>query len=39
VDTVEIVLERSADGGVRLTQSTGEDVIGLLALPYEPSGA
>jgi hypothetical protein len=39
MDDVEIVLERSADGGVGLTQSTGEDVIGLLALPYDPPGA
>ena len=35
-DGVEVVLMRSADGGVRLSQSTGETVIGLLALPYEP---
>jgi hypothetical protein len=38
-DAVEVILEPSADGGVRLTQSTGEDVIGLLALPYEPPAA
>jgi hypothetical protein len=35
-DSVEVVLERAADGGVRLSQSSGEEVIGLLALPFEP---
>jgi hypothetical protein len=38
-DTVEVVLQRSADGGVRLSQSTGEAVIGLLALPFKPARA
>lgn len=38
-DTVEVVLERSSDGGARLTQSTGEAVIGLLALPFESARA
>jgi len=33
-DSVEIVIERSADGAVRLSQSTGEPLIGLLALPF-----
>lgn len=36
-DNVDIVLQRSADGEARLTQSTGEDVIGLLALPFKPA--
>jgi hypothetical protein len=38
-DDVEVVLEKSADGGIRLNQSTGEDVIGLLALPFKPARA
>lgn len=38
-DAVEVVLERPAEGGVRLSQSTGEAVIGLLALPFEPARA
>jgi hypothetical protein len=38
-DNVEVVLERSAGGGAQLAQSTGEDVIGLLWLPYSPAGA
>jgi hypothetical protein len=38
-DDVEIVLERSATDGARLRQSTGEDLIGLLALPFEPARA
>ncbi len=33
-DSVELVVERSADGAVRLSQSTGEPLIGLLALPF-----
>ena len=36
-DDVEIVLVRSADGRASLTQSTGEDVIGLLSLPFKPA--
>jgi hypothetical protein len=38
-DDVEIVLERSAGEGAQLAQSTGEDVIGLLSLPYRPARA
>jgi hypothetical protein len=37
-DTVELVLERSADGRISLGQSTGEPVLGLLALPWAPRG-
>jgi hypothetical protein len=33
-DTVEIVLERAPDGTIRLGQSTGEPLLGLLALPW-----
>jgi hypothetical protein len=33
-DTIELVMERLADGGVRLSQSSGEPLIGLLHLPY-----
>jgi hypothetical protein len=33
-DSVEVVVERSTDGAVRLSQSTGEPLIGLLALPF-----
>ena len=36
VDTVELVIEIGAGGALRLKQSTGEDLLGLLALPYEP---
>jgi hypothetical protein len=32
-DTVELVLERTPDGRISLGQSTGEPVLGLLALP------
>ena len=35
-DTVELVLERSADGRISLAQSTGEPLLGLLALPWRP---
>lgn len=35
-DTVEVRLERGADGRVSLSQSTGEPLLGLLALPYAP---
>ena len=38
-DDVEVVLKKTADGAARLTQSTGEDVIGLLALPFKPARA
>jgi hypothetical protein len=37
-DSVELVLERSADGRISLGQSTGEQLLGLLALPWEPAG-
>jgi hypothetical protein len=35
-DTVELVLERAPDGTIRLAQSTGEPLLGLLALPWRP---
>jgi hypothetical protein len=35
-DTVELVLERSIAGEISLGQSTGEPLLGLLALPWEP---
>ncbi len=35
-DAVEAVIERAADGSLRLSYSTGEPLIGLLALPYAP---
>lgn len=38
-DTVELVLERAADGAITLAQSTGEPLLGLLALPWRPSKA
>lgn len=38
-DDVEIILEKTADGRAHMTQSTGEDVIGLLALPFKPARA
>lgn len=34
-DAVELVLERSTDGSIRMSQSTGEPLLGLLDLPYE----
>ena len=34
-DTVELVLERAA-GGITMAQSTGEPLLGLLALPWRP---
>jgi hypothetical protein len=37
-DTVELVLERASDGRVSLAQSTGEPLLGLLALPWSPAG-
>lgn len=36
-DNVELVLERGADGEIRMAQSTGEPLLGLLALPWRPS--
>lgn len=36
-DSVEIVVLRSPDGGVSLAQSTGEPLLGLLALPWAPA--
>jgi len=36
-DTVELMLERSTDGSISLTQSTGEPLLGLLALPWRPA--
>ncbi|HET9852337.1 MAG TPA: hypothetical protein VFP56_07510 [Candidatus Limnocylindrales bacterium] len=36
-DSVEIVLERSPDGRLSLAQSTGEPLLGLLALPWAPA--
>jgi hypothetical protein len=36
-DTVELVLERGADGEIRMAQSTGEPLLGLLTLPWRPS--
>lgn len=35
-DTVEVRLERAVDGRISLSQSTGERLLGLLALPYAP---
>lgn len=35
-DNVDLVLERSTDGRVSLAQSTGEPLLGLLALPWAP---
>lgn len=37
-DGVEVVIERAADGSIRLSQSTGELLIGLLALPFDRDG-
>lgn len=36
-DAVEIRVRRGANGGVELSQSTGEPLIGLLSLPYVPA--
>ena len=33
-DAVELLIERGAGGEIRLSQSTGEDLLGLLDLPY-----
>ena len=38
-DGVEVVVEKAPDGSLHLAQSTGEDVLGLLALPYAPPAA
>jgi hypothetical protein len=38
-DGVEIELERSSDGGLRLRQSTGEPLLGLLHLPWRGAPA
>jgi hypothetical protein len=38
-DGVEIELERSTDGGLRLRQSTGEPSLGLLHLPWRAARA
>ena len=35
-DTVELQLERGSGGAIRLFQSTGEPLLGLLHLPYAP---
>ena len=35
-DVVEIVLAREDGGEIRLSQSTGEDVLAVLHLPYRP---
>lgn len=37
-DSVELVMARAADGRLALSQSTGEPLVGLLALPYVPPG-
>lgn len=36
-DSVELVLERSPDGRISLGQSSGEPLLGLLALPWRPA--
>lgn len=33
-DTVELRIDRAADGSIALSQSTGEPLLGILALPY-----
>lgn len=38
-DGVELILERAGDGSISLGQSTGEPLLGLLALPWEPERA
>ena len=38
VDDVELVLRTGAAGRLELSQSTGEPLLGLLALPYVPPG-
>lgn len=37
-DTVTVRLEKDAGGAIRLSQSTGEPLRGLLALPFVPAG-
>jgi hypothetical protein len=37
-DGIELVMSRRPDGGLALSQSTGEPLLGLLALPYVPPG-
>jgi len=37
-DTVEVGFERTANGGLRLWQSTGEPLLGLLHLPWRAAG-
>ncbi len=37
-DTVEVGFERRPDGGLRLWQSTGEPLLGLLHLPWRTGG-
>jgi hypothetical protein len=36
-DAVEVHVRRGANGGIELSQSTGEPLIGLLSLPYVPA--
>lgn len=38
-DGVELRMERGSGGGIRLSQSTGEALLGLLHLPYSPPKA
>ena len=38
-DTVELHIDKQADGSVALSQTTGEPVLGLLDLPYVPPRA
>ena len=37
-DDVEVVVEHAADGASGCSQSTGEPLIGLLALPFDRDG-
>jgi hypothetical protein len=34
---VELTIERDSDGAVRLRQTTGEPLLGLLSLPFVPA--
>jgi hypothetical protein len=36
-DDVELRIERDSDGAVRLAQTTGEPLLGILGLPFVPS--
>jgi hypothetical protein len=36
-DDVSLTIERTADGGYALGQSTGEPLRGILALPFDPA--